>query len=283
MFAASFGLGSIPLNMKLSEQTIARLSLVGTGLLLSSALTVILPEGAEAVYTTAEQGDTGAVLTKAQSAYSSAVGPTIIAGYLLMFLIDQIQIPIISSRPSTTTSYIAVDSLHELHEVDSSLETHQGLHVRPKNPASSTLGLCIHSLADGIALGSSAQAQTSTSFVVFAAIMIHKGPAAFALVSILLQSALSRKIIQLHLLAFSIAAPIGAMITYILISWLGLGATEASGPQASGLLLLFSAGTFLYAAISHAPKHQLDLPSCLSVLVGLLLPTIFSLFLGHSH
>lgn len=50
--------------------------------------------------------------------------------------------------------------------------------------------------------------------IVFLAIMLHKAPAAFGLVTFLLHEGLEKSRIKKHLLAFSSSAPIGAFLTY---------------------------------------------------------------------
>jgi zinc transporter 9 len=110
-----------------------------------------------------------------------------------------------------------------------------------------TTGLVIHATADGIAMGAS----TSTSnqelgIIIFIAIMIHKMPAAFGLTSVLLKQGLSKRAARGHLIIFSLAAPFGALSTWLLVSILGGSHIEgATGQFWTGMLLLFSGGTFL--------------------------------------
>jgi zinc transporter 9 len=81
-----------------------------------------------------------------------------------------------------------------------------------------TLGLVVHAAADGIALGAAAAStQTEVEMIVFIAIMLHKAPAAFGLVTILIHHGLDKKRIRKHLLVFSMAAPIGALLTFFCI------------------------------------------------------------------
>ena len=50
---------------------------------------------------------------------------------------------------------------------------------------SATFGLLVHGAADGLAVGASISSSTETGVIVFVAIMLHKGPAAFGLSSFL--------------------------------------------------------------------------------------------------
>nr|BAP46899.1 solute carrier family 39 member 9-2 [Cyprinus carpio] len=117
-------------------------------------------------------------------------------------------------------------------------------HMYSGNSVTATLGLLIHAAADGVALGAAAaSSQVSVQVVVFFAVILHKAPAAFGLVSFLMHAGLERKTIQKHLLAFSAAAPLMAISTYFILS--------ANRLSATGIGLLFSAGTFLYVATVH--------------------------------
>ncbi|CAN8009169.1 unnamed protein product, partial [Ixodes pacificus] len=157
--------------------------------------------------------------------------------------------------------------------------------------------------ADGVALGAAATTSNlDTEAVVFLAIMLHKAPAAFALVSFLMHEAVERTTIRKHLLIFSLAAPLLALITFFAIN---RGATESiSSLHATGVALLFSAGTFLYVATVHVlpelvvrhSNHQGDArgrggaPSSdgftkmdvLTIVVGALMPVLLTLG-RHGH
>uniref|UniRef100_A0A3B4T6H8 Zinc transporter ZIP9 n=1 Tax=Seriola dumerili TaxID=41447 RepID=A0A3B4T6H8_SERDU len=107
-----------------------------------------------------------------------------------------------------------------------------------------TLGLVIHAAADGFALGAAvATGQVTVQVIVFFAVILHKAPAAFGLVSFLMHAGLEKKYIQGHLLAFSAASPVVAITTYFIL--------HANQLSATGVGMLFSAGTFLYVATVH--------------------------------
>ena len=53
--------------------------------------------------------------------------------------------------------------------------------------------------------------------IVFLAIMLHKAPAAFGLVTFLMHEGVERTKIRKHLLTFAFAAPTLALTTYILL------------------------------------------------------------------
>uniref|UniRef100_A0A673NNQ1 Zinc transporter ZIP9 n=1 Tax=Sinocyclocheilus rhinocerous TaxID=307959 RepID=A0A673NNQ1_9TELE len=151
--------------------------------------------------------------------------------------------------------------------------------------------------SDGVALGAAAStSQTSVQLIVFVAIMLHKAPAAFGLVSFLMHAGLERNRIRKHLLVFALAAPVLAMLTY---AGLSQSSKEAlSDVNATGVAMLFSAGTFLYVATvhvlpevggmgghSHSPGGSagkgLSKVEVGALVLGCLIPLVLSI--GHQH
>ena len=171
------------------------------------------------------------------------IGISLILGFILMYLIDVL--PSIKPPPPPQRM-----NIYSLSDLSSAAPTAQTTNPNSKTAFSTTLGLVIHAAADGIALGASSTIP-SISFIIFFAIMIHKAPAAFGLTSILLKQGLGKRRARAHLLAFSSAAPIGAILTWFVVRLLGGGgeATSASGAESmkfwTGVILLFSGGTFL--------------------------------------
>ena len=194
------------------------------------------------------------------------VGIALVSGFILMYLIDKVPQYTGPSKPKTRTHHIALNnlsrrfnlttSLDREEEADSFLETTQTEDSRNRGFATTT-GLVIHAAADGIALGaSSVTSHTELSFIIFFAIMVHKAPAAFGLTSILLKQGLSKRTARAHLLLFSLAAPAGAILTWVLAHLIGgyRGRTAEGTTFWTGMLLLFSGGTFLYVAM-HAMQE----------------------------
>ena len=130
-----------------------------------------------------------------------------------------------------------------------------------------TLGLVVHALADGLALGSAALSEsnldrtsvdtiapTGLSVVVFLALAVHKGwllsfafvgradnglrpaPTALALTTSLLSTSLPHAQCKRHLAIFSAATPIGTVLSYMALSYLGAD----SRSHWPGIALLFS-------------------------------------------
>lgn len=250
------------------------------------------------------------------------IGVALITGFILMYLIDKVpQYTGQSSRKSQRPLHISLDNLGRgLHRSSSPNRDSEAGNIlesehspKPSRSFATTTGLVIHAAADGIALGaSSSTSNTSLSFIIFLAIMVHKAPAAFGLTSVLLKQGLSKRTARAHLLLFSLAAPFGALLTWISARSLGGGklATEASTQWWTGLLLLFSGGTFLYVAMhtmeeigpSHNSGHthganqangymdsrdaQQSQPSAsmkdlMAAVFGMVLPLLLQI--GHAH
>lgn len=116
--------------------------------------------------------------------------------------------------------------------------------------STATIGLVVHAAADGIALGAAATtSHKDVEMIVFLAIMLHKAPAAFGLVSFLLHEGIERQRIRRHLMVFSASAPLLTLLTYF-----GIGQEQKEtmdAVNATGIAMLFSAGTFLYVATVH--------------------------------
>lgn len=174
MLIGSYLAGSIPLVVTLSEEKLKVVTVFGAGLLVGTALTVIIPEGIRALYSSdmhsmvsSQSPNNGKVPEQSHTdddpEHSSTIGLSLVLGFVFMMIVDQI-----SSR-------------------------------RNKDPFSSdrnstaTIGLVVHAAADGVALGAAATtSHQDVEMIVFLAIMLHKAPAAFGLVSFLLHEGIDR-------------------------------------------------------------------------------------------
>ncbi|POR37157.1 Zinc transporter ZIP9, partial [Tolypocladium paradoxum] len=190
------------------------------------------------------------------------VGFSMVAGFVLMFLIDRLPRHATDTFQSATeTTNFSLDNLGgDGASVDEEADGFLGsLTPTPRRARSlaTTIGLVIHAAADGIAMGaSSTTSNMKLGLIIFIAIMIHKAPAAFGLTSVLLRQGLSKRAARGHLIVFSLAAPVGALSTWLLITLLGGDHMEGeTGQWWTGMLLLFSGGTFLYVAM-HAMQED---------------------------
>ncbi|CAF9917246.1 hypothetical protein IMSHALPRED_003515 [Imshaugia aleurites] len=349
MAIASFLAGSLPLSFTLSQSRLRLISTIGMGVLIGTALIVIIPEGVETLYSASDYSaeahsrrnmvphanvlqrdvkglhtlNLRAISLKEESAdanpYNALPGPVLpedtklqhddpdahsnnppvtptepgkvgileddtstisapslekpgkatessqskrephawiglalICGFILMYLLDTLPLlaPPAPQRPHS--------NIYSLSELSTSPPPTP---ATPQRSLSTTLGLCIHAAADGIALGasSSSTSTSSLSLIIFVAIMVHKAPAAFGLTSVLLKQGLGKRAARAHLVIFSLAAPAGAVGTWVVVRTLGGGGNTEPALMKwwTGVLLLFSGGTFLWVAPSSVHKMQL--------------------------
>lgn len=328
MIASSFLLGVLPLSLSLSPRHLRLLTALGTGVLVGTALIVIIPEGVETLYEASEHGHGHAERSLHPSRRDSVIsrsfsgslkhddwrrtanilpidadlgphghawthyirqdaaappqdeqhdgrpeaeedghqpegpnphtwtGLSLIAGFILMYLIDTIPRHVTpSSQPQRFQISLNQFSLTRTRtsSVPEPPTPVAPSHDNGKQTSSTTLGLVIHATADGIALGASSTATSRLSFIIFLALMLHKAPAAFGLTTVLLKQGLSKRAARARLVIFSLAAPVGALLTWGAAHVLGFTSASISrsvtAEFATGVLLLFSAGTFLYVAV----------------------------------
>lgn len=245
MFLGCFLLGLIPLLIKLSEKRLQFVSIFGAGLLCGTALAIVLPEGVELLEESWRVSSCSVAPAAANQNASDVgvghqlqeedrrskglparffIGVSLVVGFILMFLVDQI------------SSYCSI------HDPRTGMSNRTSI--------TATLGLVIHAAADGVALGTAvASSQVTVQVVVFLAVILHKAPAAFGLVTFLMHAGLEKKQIQKHLLVFSAAAPVLSISTYFILN--ASGGSPQHRLSATGVGMLFSAGTFLYVATVH--------------------------------
>lgn len=194
-------------------------------------------------------------------------GIALVSGFLFMYLIDKTAQYTSFASQKPRPHHISLDNLASALGRLSSSSGSSGLPTASNQSSLSastsafssfTLGLVIHALSDGIALGASSTSP-SLSFIIFFALLIHKAPAAFGLSTILLQhTSLSYRAVRTHLAIFSLASPVGAVMTWLVAHTLLAShvVDESSNNFWTGVLLLFSAGTFLYVAVHAMHEHD---------------------------
>lgn len=148
-----------------------------------------------------------------------------LGGFLFLFLLER---------------YVLV---HWCKEEEEGCEVHGEGHdhgVRTMGVAA-FVGMSIHTLADGFALGSAIEVGVGAS--VFLAILFHKLPSSFSLVSILIyERHAARRALGLTAL-FTAMLPVGALLFFVLAGSIDHGVFGARA-------LAFSAGTFLHLAVA---------------------------------
>lgn len=183
MFIVSFSAGIVPLAMSLNQERMNLISSFGVGLLVGTSLGVVLPEGIEMLYAsmpssahhqplrTPESTVHNHDATHTDDSYHLAIALALVLGYLVMHLLTFLPPLLLHRNAQTPISLSSLPSSPRLERVPPSpsiADPHTGL-------SNTTIGLCIHALADGIALGSSAIGNNMTlEGIVFFAIMLHK-------------------------------------------------------------------------------------------------------------
>lgn len=139
------------------------------------------------------------------------------------------------------------------------------------------VGIAVHSVIEGIALGSSFLVPQLAPLVLVG-ILAHKAPAAFSLTSILKLAGKSNGQILLFVFGLAASVPAGCLVAYLVARNDGLKGS-------TGALLAISAGTFLYiGACDLLPElHRNDdekFKRLAAFLVGIGL--CFASLIGHS-
>jgi zinc and cadmium transporter len=101
------------------------------------------------------------------------------------------------------------------------------------------MGISLHSLLDGLALGAGLMLP-QLGPVVLLAVIIHKMPDSISITSILLSAGWSRRKVAMLSLLFSLTTPVGALLAYFFF--------QALAPENVAIAIGISAGTFLAIA-----------------------------------
>lgn len=191
---------------------------VASGLLLASALLVVVPEGFHSATEGAHDGEA--------FAYEPAVlGATILLGFVAMLVLE---------------GFGVGHDVHEEHHQHESGHGHPHVH-HPTSMRVLALGLSVHAAADGLAIGAAASAgDTAFPVLVAIAVVIHRVPAAFSLGMFALHETEDTARAARGITAFALATPLTMLIAFLLL--------DGADDRIVALALLFSAGTFVYVA-----------------------------------
>ncbi|NMO17447.1 ZIP family metal transporter [Pyxidicoccus fallax] len=160
---------------------------------------------------------------------------------------------------------------------------HMSSHGGPAQPGqvlglTAFLGLSTHTLFDGIALGSAVE--EGVGAMALLAIVSHKVPSALSLASILKSEGRSRAAILSLSTLYGMMVPAGAALYFLFDAALHFEHLAAKA-------LAFSAGTFLYIAVSdllpHVHRHGKDQPgrNVVALFFGLALMFLLARWMGH--
>jgi zinc transporter 9 len=248
-FVAGFVPAYLPLliGRLLNENLLRWLTGLAAGILLAAALLIAIPEGFEIVAQNMEvssehhedehhdeeahmAGDDVSPLQIINVMNWAGPGVIVLAGFLVMMMIESLGVG---------------HSIHEEHHNHEGDYGHAHVHHPRGLSGVVAIGLTVHALTDGVAIGAGmATGALDVAVPQLVGVVFHKIPAAFSLgvfgLHEVRQSRATLRSILLYILLFTIATP-GA----VYLSWHGLGNINELW---TGVVLLFSAGTFLYVA-----------------------------------
>ena len=209
--------GLTPIFSKFKED-LGRLKVltgIAAGIIIASAMLVVIPNGYELASSEEHEEYVDGLL----------LGGAILGGFLLMFILEGLGIG------------HAVHEEHHDHAHD-----HGHAHVHHNHSGwMLVLGLSLHAATDGLAIGAAAATSSiSVTATVALAVLIHKGPAAFSLGIFSMHEREQRNDSIRDVVIFSLATPVMMMLAFY--------ALEGLETNLIGLVMLFSAGTFLYVA-----------------------------------
>ena len=222
------GLSPILSRIKENQQTLRRITGVASGILLASALLVVIPEGFELATGEHEEHaeeDEEEVGHEEEGLGNLLIGGAILAGFLMMLILEGSGIG---------------HAVHEEHHDHHEEHGHEHVHHR-NSPWIMVLGLSLHSAADGLAIGSAAAGSSeAVTALVALAVIIHKVPAAFSLGVFSMHEREDRNDSIRDVVLFSLATPVMILVSFY--------ALEGLDEHLIALAMLFAAGTFLYVA-----------------------------------
>jgi zinc transporter 9 len=261
------GLSPIFSNIKGNRDTLRRVTGLASGILLASAVLVVIPEGFELA--TGGHNEHGHA-DEEGSLENLTIGLAVLAGFVLMLVLEGSGIG---------------HAVHEEHHDHESEHGHQHVHHRVA-PLLLVLGLSLHSAADGLAIGSAAAgASEAVTAAVALAVLIHKVPAAFSLGVFSMHERGERNDSIRDVALFSIATPLMIVVSFY--------ALEGLDDHLIALAMLFSGGTFLYVAVVdtlpdiHNPETGRE--AMINVLIGAILMVVILFgadaagLIGHGH
>jgi zinc and cadmium transporter len=150
-----------------------------------------------------------------------------------------------------------------------------------------TIGLSVHTLMDGIALGAAVKAEPAgaltVSLAIFLAILLHKPLDALSITSLMATRGWPTGKQLMVNCGFALMCPLGALLV-----WVGLEQFAAWQDYLLGGALAFSAGVFLCISLGdllpevHFHRHD-RLVLSVSLLIGVLIAAALENLPGHSH
>jgi zinc transporter ZupT len=108
-------------------------------------------------------------------------------------------------------------------------ETHTEEFVSHHTSNAVLVGLSVHALFDGVAIGSGFVVSNWLGWLIFLAIVLHKAPEGFTIASVMLASGRSRVSALNAAIALAVATMAGVLVIELLPHWLPLGLPISAG------------------------------------------------------
>jgi len=266
--------GGLPFLRQFSQQPVIlhRMTGIAAGFLIAAALLVALPEGFELFLHSDSEITFYAWLEKLGLPNALMAGLAVLSGFLFLLMLE---------------GFGYGHDLHEEHHDHAVDHGHNHLNHPSGSARSVVIGLSLHSIMDGVALGAAyALGEIALSLQFALVILMHKFPAAFSLSAYSLHERDDRKRSMIDLLLFALTTPIAMLVAANFFATID--------ESIIGLMLLFSAGSFIYVAtvdvlpdihIQEKSRETLwlvligiGLMILMSVLIAVLIPSV-----QHTH
>lgn len=151
-------------------------------------------------------------------------------------------------------------------------ETHGHDVIRRHTGLSVLVGLGVHALFDGIAIGSGFVVSNWLGWLIFVAIFLHKMPEGFTMASVMLASGRSRKAAFSSAVILAVATMVGVLVMEVAPAWLPYGLPISAG------VALYVGASDLVPEVNREPGIRMALVFFLGVggflLLRMLLPAI---------
>src|ERR1039458_5674540 len=108
-------------------------------------------------------------------------------------------------------------------------ETHRGELVTRHTSNAVLIGLSVHALFDGVAIGSGFVVSNSLGWLIFLAIFLHKAPEGFTMASVMLASGRSRATALYSAVGLAAATLLGVLVIEVVPAWLAYGLPISAG------------------------------------------------------
>ncbi len=147
-------------------------------------------------------------------------------------------------------------------------ETHHDEFVSRHTGDSVLIGLSVHALFDGIAIGSGFVVSNGLGWLIFLAILLHKAPEGFTMASVMLASGRSRSVAFGAAVALAVATLAGVLVIELAPQWLPYGLPVSAG------VALYVGASDLVPEVNREPGIRMALVFFLGVGMFLLMRSL---------